>query len=124
MVDLLTITCLTGFFGDMLLQILVSLGFGGPTGWGLKSYFLQHGRLESMFIAAGMMTVFFILYDMTGLPLTYTNLIIYGILLDVVFRKTNAFPSLTEYYKNTNYFWSAFWGAVPMILPLIISRNI
>lgn len=120
--DLLTISCLTGFFGDMILQILIHLGFGGPTGWGLKDYFTQHGRFESMFIAAGMMTVFFILYDRLKIPVNYVNLAIYGIIVDIIFRKANLFPSLTGYYSNLNYFWSAVWSAIPMMLPLALSR--
>ena len=34
------------------------------------------------------------------------------------------FQSLDEYYKHMNYFWSAFWGVIPMIIPLIIFKLI
>jgi hypothetical protein len=34
------------------------------------------------------------------------------------------FPSLKGYYNNLNYFWSGFWGAIPMIIPLFIYNQI
>lgn len=119
MISLLAIACITGFIGDMLLQIGVKqLHLGGPTGWGLKGYFSQHGSAESTFIAGGMMTIFYVLLG--SLPKTYTGLAIYGVILDFIFRKTMLFASLKEYYEYFNYFWSAVWGAIPMIIPLLI----
>ena len=32
------------------------------------------------------------------------------------------FPSLKGYYSHLNYFWSAVWGAIPLMLPLLISN--
>ncbi len=96
---------------------------GGKTGWGLREYFKQHGSVESLFIAGGMMTLFYIIYlILLGLPPLWYYLAIYGILLDLFFRETMIFPSLQGYYDHLNYFWSAFWGAVPMILPLGIMK--
>jgi hypothetical protein len=115
--NIISISILTGFFGDALLQILVHYGIGD---WGLKKYFKQHGRAESMFIASGMMGLFFLLYVNLGLPLNLQYLAVYGILLDLLFRELNIFPSLKGYYKSLNYFWSAVWGIIPMILPLLI----
>ncbi len=125
--SLVSIACLTGFFGDAILQVL-SRFMGGPTGWGLKPYFQQHGAAESLAIAAGMMALFYILYiDILQIPITAGSwrqtalyLAIYGIVLDYIFRKFNIFPSLAGYYAHLNYFWSAFWGAVPMLIPFII----
>ncbi len=121
---LLTISCLTGFFGDAILQLLTRF-MGGETGWGLKTYFHQHGYAESLFIAGGMMTLFYIIYLIIfGLPPVWYLLALYGIILDLIFRVTMIFPSLKEYYIQLNYFWSAFWGAVPMIMPLGIMYGI
>jgi hypothetical protein len=118
MLDIISVSCLTGFFGDAALQIATKyLGFN----WGLKQYFIYHGSGEALCIASGMMTLFYIFYIyVLRLPLNYTYLAIYGIILDFIFRKTMVFNSLQGYYKALNYFWSAFWGAIPMILPLFI----
>jgi hypothetical protein len=117
---LLAISCFTGFFGDMSLQVLVNSGFGGKTGWGLIEYFRQHGRVESLFIPAGMMTLFYAIYLESKLPVTIGYLFIYGVLLDIFFRYTMIFPSLKGYYKSLNVVESMIWGGIPMILPLII----
>jgi uncharacterized membrane protein YvlD (DUF360 family) len=115
---LLTIACFTGFFGDACLQLLVHAGMGGNTGWGLKEYFQQHGRAEAMTIAAGMMTIFYAIYIVIlNLPLKWYYLVIYGVVLDLIFRVAMLYPSLKGYYEHLNYFWSAFWGAIPMLLP-------
>ena len=118
MLDIISVSCLTGFFGDAALQIATKyLGYN----WGLKQYFIYHGSGEALCIASGMMTLFYIFYIyVLCLPLNYTYLAIYGIILDYIFRKTMVFDSLRGYYKALNYFWSAFWGAIPMILPLFL----
>jgi len=119
--NIISIACLVGFIGDMLLQFGSKyLHLGGKTGWGLKEYFALHGSAESTFIAGGMMTLFYVLYDLVRLPMNYTYLAIYGILLDLFFRKTMLFASLKGYYEYFNYFWSAIWGAIPMVLPLFV----
>ena len=119
-IDLISTACLVGFGGDFLLQTGSKMGLGGPTGWGLKEYFAQHGSIEALFIAGGMMSLFYALYVNTGLPLNYQSLALYGIILDFVFRKLMIFPSLEGYYEYFNYFWSAVWGAIPLILPFFI----
>jgi len=118
--QLVAIATLVGFFGDALLQVLVCNGLGGKTGWGLKSYFQQHGRAESMFTAAGMLAVFYTFYIVLKLPLKWYWLVLYGVLLDLFFRLTMVFQSLKGYYSALNYFWSAVWGAIPILLPLLI----
>jgi hypothetical protein len=115
---LLALSCLTGFFGDLGLQLLTSLGFGGTSGWGLHVYFQQHGRAEALFVAAGMMTLFYVLYWFTALPWTYLYLAIYGVILDLLFRYGRIFPSLDGYYNALSIVESALWGAIPMMLPL------
>jgi hypothetical protein len=115
---LLTITMFVGILGDMGLQLLVSIGYGGSSGWGLKEYFKQHGSVESMTIAGGMMTLFYMIYIVIlNLPVKWYYIAIYGVILDLIFRITMVFPSLKGYYENLNYFWSAVWGAIPMLLP-------
>lgn len=118
--NLLTIAFFTGFFGDALLQVIVSRGFGGSEGWGLKEYFKQHGKLESMFIAGALMWLLYYIYITLKLPLQLRYLIIYGVLWDLLWRKLNLFSSLKGYYKHLNYFESAVWGAIPMMIPLLI----
>lgn len=118
--NLVAIAALVGFFGDALLQIMVANGMGGTTGWGLKEYFTSQGRAEALFTASGMMVMFYVSYLATGLPVNYVGFAIYGVVLDLMFRELRLFPSLDGYYKALNYFWSAFWGAVPMILPLLV----
>jgi hypothetical protein len=119
-IGLLSIACIVGFVGDGLLQFGSRLNMGGSNSWGLKGYFKLHGSAESTFIAGGMMSIFYVIYYLSQTPISYTNLAIYGILLDFIFRKTMLFASLKEYYQHLNYFWSAVWGAIPMIIPLFI----
>ena len=118
--NLIAIACLTGFIGDALLQLGVYTSVGD---WGLKSYFKQHGSAESLFIAGGMMTLFYIIYIYAlKLPLKWYYLVVYGIVLDYLFRKTMVFESLKGYYQHLNYFWSAFWGAIPMLIPFVVLK--
>ena len=119
--NLIGIACLTGLIGDFTLQTGVKMGFGGPTGWGLKEYFKQHGSGEAMFTAAGMMALFYTLFLMSGIKVNFRNLAIYGVLLDLIFRKLMIFGSLKGYYEYFNYFWSAVWGIIPLCLPLAIN---
>ena len=119
--NLIGIACLTGLIGDFTLQTGVKMGLGGPTGWGLKEYFKQHGSGEAMFTAAGMMALFYTLFLMSGIKVNFRNLAIYGVLLDLIFRKLVIFGSLKGYYEYFNYFWSAVWGIIPLCLPLAIN---
>lgn len=118
---LISYSCIIGFLGDAGLQFLTKImNMGGKTGWGLNPYFKQHGTVESLFIAGGMMAIFYIIYFFIfNLPVSYYYLALYGVILDYIFRVTMLFPSLVGYYNHLNYFWSAFWGAIPMILPLL-----
>jgi hypothetical protein len=119
MLDIVSIACLTGVFGDIFLQIRVKyLGGDG----GLKKYFAQHGRAEAICIATGMMAILqmFYLYVLC-LPLNYVYLAIYGVVVDIVFRTTMVFSSLDEYYKVLDYpFTTTVGGALPAILPFFI----
>jgi hypothetical protein len=134
MCKLLTLAFFTGFIGDALLQIITSrrVASGSQTkyDWGLKEYFKQHGRAEALFIASGMLTLFYILYvsvidvDKTSFKANLLYLTIYGILLDLLFRKLNIFSSLKGYYKSLNYFWSAVWGIIPMLIPYVLYKYI
>jgi hypothetical protein len=117
---LLIITFFVGFFGDTLLQLGSKYGMGGPTGWGLKEYFEQHGSVESLIIAGGMMTLFYSILMILKVPINFQTLIVYGIFLDLLFRKFRIFPSLDGYYKYLGYIGSAFWEALSMSLPLLV----
>jgi hypothetical protein len=121
--DVVSLACVTGFAGDALLQTGVKLNMGGPTGWGLKDYFKQHGAVEALFIPGGMLTIFFVIYIyVLQLPLTYTNVAVYGIIIDLIFRKTRLFPSLDKYYEYFDYLGSAVWIAIPMMIPLFLLK--
>lgn len=118
---LILVAFIVGCIGDLLLQFATkTLRMGGKTGWGLLSYFAQHGVWESVTIAGGMLTAFYLAYWLTPLKFTYLNMAIYGIVLDYAFRTLNIYPSLKGYYAHMTYFWSAIWGAIPMILPLFV----
>jgi hypothetical protein len=118
---LLILACFTGFVGDAILQLAVERG---PFDWGLKNYFEQHGSTEALFIAGGMLSLFFSLFILSGIKINYLHLAVYGVILDLLFRKLDIFPSLDGYYESLNYFWSAVWGAIPMMIPLFLHDNI
>jgi len=122
--DIIAFALITGFFGDMLLQIITThTNLGGKTGWGLLPYFKQHGINEAMFTAAGMMGIFYTIYlYVLRLPLRYSYLAMFGVGLDLLFRQAILFPSLNNYYAHLNYFWSAVWGAIPMVIPYFLYR--
>lgn len=118
---LLIIAFLVGFIGDALLQAGVNhLGYD----WGLSGYFTQHGNLESMFIAGGMIVGFYIPYLLSDAPLKIQYLGLYGLLLDLLFRYTRLFPSLDGYYSHFSILLSGIWGAIPMCLPIVIEKLI
>ena len=110
------LACFTGFIGDAILQ---TTGLGNE---GLASYFQQHGRIESLFIAGGMMTLFYALMMLVRIPMTFLNVSVFGIAVDLCFRQFRLFPSLDGYYEMLNYFWSAFWIVVPMCVPLALQK--
>lgn len=108
-----------GFMGDFLLQLIVD--YRGDLA-GLKKYFEQHGKLESMFIAGGMMYCFGYIFELSEFEKNYQNLFFYGGLLDIIFRQYGLFESLNDsYYKELNSFQSFIWGGIPMILPKLIT---
>jgi len=123
MEKLIIIAGLTGFFGDSILQCGIKNGMGGPTGWGLKDYFNQHGSCESLFIAAGMMTLFYSIFILLKIPMTYLNLAIFGVIIDLLFRKLMIFKSLKGYYSYFSYFGSALWIIIPMFIPFFIYQK-
>ena len=94
------------------------LGFN----WGFDKYFKYHGLVESSLMAAGTMALAYIIYIQLKIPINYVYLAIFGIVLDFVFRKLDL-KYLDDYYNRFNYFWSAVWGAIPMVLPFFILNN-
>jgi hypothetical protein len=119
---LLIIATLTGLFGDILLQTMINNNIAD---WGLKPYFEQHGRAESSIIGAGIMALFYSIYAMTGLPFKIQYMIIYGLIIDLLFRHLSIFPSLKMYYKKVGYFGTVVVGAIiPLIIPLLIMKSI
>ena len=118
---------LVGFFGDAFLQIIVLIRGNIAN---LKVYFQRHGRLESMFIAGGMMFLFGWVYTQLQalFSVSLNNnyyLFLYGGLLDIIWRKFALFPSLTyTYYKANNPIQSFIWGGIPMMLPNLLKNLI
>jgi hypothetical protein len=111
-----TMSFFIGFFGDLLLQIIVKIRGNIAN---LKIYFEQHNGLESMFIAGGMMFLFAYLYDLFLLQKSFICVFLYGGILDIIWRQFQLFPSLTyTYYTANNQLESFIWGGIPMILPL------
>jgi hypothetical protein len=122
---LIIIAILTGFIGDILLQLMSSKNLLNSKSWGLEPYFSQHGKAESAFIAGGIMGGFYALYSLTGLPFKIQYMIIYGLIIDLIFRHFRIFSSLDLYYKNVGYFGTVVVGAVvPLVIPLIVLRMI
>jgi len=128
--SLVTWAAITGAVGDATLQLMVNNGVGGGNdGWGLRPYFAQHGPGEAMCVAAGMMALFFAVWVGLIAPLLHiqpdnlAGVAIYGIVLDLLFRKFRIFESLDAYYQHLNYFWSGFWGLVPMVIPVVLSKT-
>jgi hypothetical protein len=119
---LILIATLVGFFGDLGTQIAIKLGVGGEKGLGLKEYFAQHGKVESLFIAAGIMAVFYSVYALTNLPFTILYMIIYSIILDLLFRYLRIFPSLDKFYQNSVPSTLIFGAIIPFVLPILILK--
>ncbi len=107
-----------GMIGDFSLQQIVKYHPKGDFA-GLKSYFKIHGSFESLIIAGGMMYLFGILFDLLKQPKTFFNMVIYGTILDILFRQFRLFPSLDGYYNALTVPQSILWAIIPMSLPLI-----
>lgn len=107
---------LVGSIGDIGLQTITKIQHEDK--YGLRAYFMQHGSLESIFIAGGMIATFSAAYALIDPSMNLIGLAVYGAGLDVLFRCThkNIFPSLDDYYKKMNPINSAVWGAIPMML--------
>lgn len=119
---MLTSSFIIGFFGDLGLQLIAHVR-GDIVG--LSDYFKQHHSLESAFIAAGMMVGFTLLYQLSGLPVSWSNLFLYGVVLDVIFRNVNLMPSLTDtYYKHITPLNSMLWGGLPFVMSWYLERLI
>jgi hypothetical protein len=122
---LIVIAVLTGFLGDLILQLMVNKKILGADKWGLDPYFAQHGKAEASFIAGGIMGGFYSLYALTGLPFKLQYMAIYGLIIDLIYRHARVFPSLDKYYENVGYFGTVVVGAVvPLCIPLLIIKLI
>lgn len=117
---------ITGALGDAALQVIVK---NSDRDWGLKEYFALHGTGEAICVAAGMMALFFVIWVgilapvLRVAPDNIVAVAVYGVILDLLFRKFRIFPSLDGYYASLNYFWSGFWAALPMIIPVVLSKT-
>lgn len=106
---------ITGFLGDFGLQIL------DRGKWGLTEYFNKHGRLESMFTAAGMLAVFGTMWVyFAGGPPTIMQAMIYGAFLDMGFRYEMPMKSLSTYYRECDLWFTIPWGGIPFVMALFI----
>lgn len=104
-----------GAIGDFILQCIVNSSDQNDL-WGLKYYFERHGRMESIFIAGGMMQFFTVFYEEIDPSLNTIGLIVYGSLIDLVFRYFDIFNSLENYYQKLSVPVTMFWGFFPLLL--------
>lgn len=103
------IAFLVGVAGDFATQVL-------PHGDGLMQYFTQHGRIESLLIAGGVMAGVFSLFLLTGLKLTILSAVILGVVMDLTGR-FGAIPSLREFYSTTGILMTIIvTGVIPCVL--------
>lgn len=117
-----TVAFFVGALGDGFLQLFNKTIF--PDIAGLDGYFKKHGSLEAMTIAGGMMFFFAIVYKTFKLPNIIWVVALYGIVWDLIFRLGRLYPSLDGYYKKMNYFHSALWGAIPMLMVYFVTQAI
>lgn len=115
--NFVTSCAFTGFLGDLGLQTL------DRGTWGLTEYFQKHGKLDSMFIASGMMSIFGGLFVLsTGRPPTYPEAFLYGGSLDLLFRYLRPMTSLNGYYAALSPPVSFVWGGIPFLMALTLSN--
>lgn len=116
---------IVGFFGDLGLQAIVN-NSKEDNKYGLKTYFKQHGILESAFIGSGMMGIFTLIYKMIDPSYNKIGMCIYGGGLDILFRNYHKtiFPSLTDYYKNLTPEMSLIWGVIPILMTIGVDKII
>jgi len=100
----------TGIVGDFLLQTF----FKGK--YGLRPYFDQHGSMESLFIAGGMMGYFCFIAQYFGWTSSWTQLMVYGGALDIFFRESMIMESLRSYYDENGRIFTIIWGGLPFII--------
>lgn len=120
---LIVIAALVGFVGDILLQLLDLDLF--------KTYFAQHGPLESMLIASGLVSMLYFIYlyslsSLFALPAVGTTFgtfyfSLYILCFDIFLRHSHVFKSLDYFYDQLNYFQSGIPGAVlPALIPMVV----
>lgn len=122
-ISLVIAACFVGFFGDLIMQIL---GRYIPyyKKCCLSEYFKQHGPVESLFIAMGLMSFLYITYIYVfKFPIKWYYIALYGIIWDLIFRVFRVFPSLDQFYDNHGYLFTAILGgAVPILMPYVVVK--
>lgn len=74
-----------------------------------------------MFIAAGVLALFFFVWVSVGFPLTLPALVIGGIALDMMGRFGNFVPSLKEFYATSSVWETVLWaGIAPVVLTFLV----
>lgn len=108
---------IVGLFGDLTLQLIVK-NSDEINKFGLKTYFEQHGSIESLFIAAGMTSTFAMIYKYIDPKLDAIMMIIYATSLDILFRyyRKDYFKSLDDYYNIEPYYYTILWAIIPMFM--------
>lgn len=103
---------LIGIIGDAILQSC----FQENDDYGLKSYFKQHGSIESLFIAGGMLGGLSLIPSFFNFEQNPDKLFIFGCFLDAIFRKTRIMPSLNSYYNHLSIPFTLAWGGIPFLM--------
>lgn len=116
------VAVLVGFFGDLSIQAFVKLGGAGSGGWGLKSYFREHGVVASALIAAGILGLFYSIWTMFNFPLHWWIILAVALILDLFWNYYHVMPSLDTYYKEPIIPRTILGVVIPFLLPLFIAK--
>jgi len=101
-----------GAGGDATLQAINRYTKKGEE-WGLDTYFAQHGPIESIFIAGGMVVGFEVLYTAIFGQKNVVKLFALGAMIDIIFRNTMPMKTLEDYYKKNSPIMTIFWAGFP-----------
>jgi hypothetical protein len=115
---------LTGMLGDLALQLIVK-SYPNENKFGLRTYFDQHGSLESIFIAGGMMGALFSLYKQIDPTFDNLGLSLYATGLDILFRNNiQLMPSLKDYYSTLPYYFTIPWAIIPALMVKALATSL
>lgn len=114
-----------GFVGDAFLNYLTRQDWFADVG--LRNYFLQHGNVEALFIAAGLM--FASMWLCIAMWPRSTDdrwflhyLVLFGAILDIAFRFCRIMPSLDDMYSQLHPITSIGWASGPLLVSFLAAK--